>query len=84
MAAQLVLSELHRVRHLVNQLSSKLRVQATKTEGLVDAPNNSGYRSADSETTLPLSMLVLEQLDVDLRKRVRALSSEIVEGLRRE
>ncbi|KAH8807215.1 putative C6 transcription factor [Xylogone sp. PMI_703] len=84
MAAQLVLSELHCVRRLVNQLSSKLKVQAVRKGGGADTPNSSGYVGADSETALPLSAVMLSQLEVDLRKRLRTLSSEIVELLRRE
>jgi Aflatoxin regulatory protein/Fungal Zn(2)-Cys(6) binuclear cluster domain len=84
MAAQLVLSELHRVQRLVNQLSTKLKVQAAKNAGGTDTPNSLGYENAESETTLPLSAIMLDQLEVDIRKRLRALSLEIVEGLKRE
>lgn len=83
MAAQLVLSELHRVQRLVNQLSRKLKAQTAKNSGLADTPNSLGYESADSDMTLPLSAMMLDQLEVDLRKRLKALSFEIVEGLRR-
>ena len=82
MAAQLVLGELHRVQRLMNQLSAKLNVQAAKSG--VDTPNSLGGGNSDSETTLPLSGLILDQLGVDLRKRLRALSLEIVKGLRGE
>ena len=84
MAAQLVLSELHRVQRLVNQLSRKLKVQTAKNGGLADTPNSLGYETSDSEMTLPLSAVMLDQLEMDLRKRLKALSYEIVEGLRRE
>ncbi|KAH8800670.1 putative C6 transcription factor [Xylogone sp. PMI_703] len=84
MAAQLVLSELHCVRRLVNQLSSKLKVQVVRKGGGADTSNSSGCVGADSETALPLSAVMLSQLEVDLRKRLRTLSSEIVEFLRRE
>ena len=84
MAAQLVLSELHRVQRLVNQLSTKLKLQTAKTGGPTDTPNSLGCNNVDSETTLALSAIMWNQLEVVLRKRLRALSFEIVEGLRRE
>lgn len=84
MAAQVVLSELHRVQRLVNQLSAKLKVQAPKNNGLADKPAPSTSESVGSETTLSLSTAILSQLELDLRKRLKALSLEIVESLRRE
>ena len=82
MSGQLILSELHRVQRLVNQLSAKLKVQAAKGGGMADALSNSAYENADTETTLPLSALMLDQLEVDLRRRLRGVSMTIVEGLR--
>ena len=82
MARQLVLSELHRVQRLLNQLSAKLKAQAAKSGA--DTPNSLSDGNSDSEAALPLSKLMLDQLEVDLRKRLRALSLEIVEGLRGE
>ncbi|KAL9079979.1 MAG: hypothetical protein Q9157_001176 [Trypethelium eluteriae] len=82
MAAQLVLSELHRVRRVVDQLSSKLKVQATnkgRREG-TETPESS---DPDSEMTLPISAVMYDQLDVDLRGRLRALSWEMIDRLRR-
>ena len=85
MAGQLVLSELHRVQCLVNQLSAKLKVQAVRSGGGGEnKANGSGFEGAESETVLPLSGVMLGQLEVDLRKRLRALSVEIAEGLRRD
>ncbi|KAI1640760.1 aflatoxin regulatory protein-domain-containing protein [Biscogniauxia mediterranea] len=85
MAAQLVLSELHRVQRLVNQLSQKLKMQATRKGRAPDTPDSSGFGGAimDYETGLPLSPVMLDQLEMDLRKRLKSLSLEIVEGLRR-
>ena len=81
MAAQLVLSELHRVRRLVDQLSSKLKVQAmTKRRGGVETPES---MDLDNEMALPLSAVMYDQLDNDLRKRLRALSCEMLDRLRR-
>ena len=84
MAAQLVLSELHRVQSLVNQLSAKLKAQAAKDDGATDTPNDSGGEETDSRPTLPLSAVTMVQLETDLRKRLRALSSEIVKELRKD
>lgn len=82
MAAQLVLSELHRVRRLVDQLSSKLKVQAAK-KGRGGGAETPESLDLDNEMTLPLSAVMYEQLDVDLRKRLRAISWEMIDRLRR-
>ena len=82
MAAQLVLSELHRVRRLVDQLSSKLKVQAAK-KGRGGGAETPESLDLDNEMMLPLSAVMYEQLDVDLRKRLRALSWEMIDRLRR-
>lgn len=84
MTAQLVLSELHRVQRLVNQLSATLKVQATKNAGGIDSPKNLGFETTESDLALPLSAVMMDQLEMDLRKRLRTLSLEIVEGLRKE
>lgn len=70
-AAQLVLSELHRVKRLVNLLSSRLK-------------NIISEQTLDEEgITSPFSATMLLQLEADLCKRLRALSLEIVSMLRR-
>ena len=84
MAAQLVLGELHRVQRLVNQLSPKLKMQAAKDNGLADKSTPATSKNVDSETTLSLSTVILSQLELDLRKRLKALSLGIMESLRRE
>jgi hypothetical protein len=71
MAAQLVLSELYRVQRLVNQLSKRLKAADGQDIG------------CDGDNTSPFSATMLNQLEADLRKRLRALSLEIVEMLRR-
>jgi hypothetical protein len=73
MAAQLVLSELHRVQRLVNELSQRLKA----------ADGQDSIRDGDGDITYPFSATMLNQLEVDLRKRLRALSLEIVDTLRR-
>ncbi|KAL4935848.1 hypothetical protein BDV06DRAFT_233901 [Aspergillus oleicola] len=77
MAAQLVLSELHRVQRLVNTLFQRLKDQGSRGNLLV-GPScfANGHESA-----LPLQLL--DKLAVDLGVRLRGLSSEIVEQLRR-
>ena len=81
MAAQLVLSELHRVRRLVDQLSSKLKMQAAKNgRGGAETPDS---KDLDNEMTLPLSSMMYDQLDADLRKRLKALSFELIDRLKR-
>ncbi|KAL9608105.1 MAG: hypothetical protein Q9167_007043 [Letrouitia subvulpina] len=82
MAMQLVLSELHRVQRLLNPLSMKLKAEAAKSGRGADYLDNLSSRNSDDETTLPLSAVILCQLETELRKRLKALSSEIVEGLK--
>lgn len=79
MAAQLVLSELHRVRRLVDQLSSKLKAQAAKKGG-AETPKS---LDLDNEMTLPLSAVMYDQFDADLREQLKALSCEMIDRLRR-
>ena len=81
MAAQLVLSELHRVRRLVEQLSSKLKMQAAKKgREVAETPKSLDF---DHETTLPLSAAMYDHLDADLIKRLKALSREMIDRLKR-
>lgn len=84
MAAQPILSELHRVQRLVHQLSMKLKGQAAENSEMTDTSSSSSYENANSETTLSLSTMMLNRLEIDLRKRLRTLSLKIVEELRRE
>lgn len=83
MAAQLVLSELHRVQRLINQLSAKLKLQiAQETRMNNESSQGSSYKSDNSDFAVTLSAVTLDQIIVDLRKRLRALSVNIVESLR--
>ena len=84
MAAQLVLSELHLAQRLVNQLSAKLKMQGARNSGMANPPISLTSENADSETPFSLSPVMLDQLEVDLRKRLRALSLGFADGLRRE
>lgn len=80
MTAQLVLGELHRVRRLVDQLSSKLKMQAAKNGRGAETPES---MELDNEMVLPLSAMMYDQLDVDMRKRLKALSFEMIDRLKR-
>jgi len=72
-AAKLVLSELHRVQRLVNELSQRL-----------GAFNGQGsIRDCDEDLAHPLSATMLHLLEAGMRKRLRKLSLGIVEMLRR-
>lgn len=91
MVAQMVMTELQRVRYLVGQLSSKLKVQAAKKGGEGGAGGQGeqgrgvvppGGWDWDNEMTLPLSPTMYDQMDADLKKRLRALSSEMMDRLR--
>ena len=86
MAAQLILSELHRVQRLVNLLSQRLKGHGkrngeTGTPGSAD--NDQDRVVSDGQRIPPFSSPMLDQLEADLRKRLRALSLEIVGMLRR-
>ena len=89
--AQLILGELHCVQRLVKQLSPKLKtrvvgaggkggenVERAMSRGDLQVPSLSEGGMAKA----PFSATIFEQLDVDLRKALSALSSEIIDMLR--
>ena len=77
MAAQLVLSELHRVQRLINVLANRLK----SDEGGKSASNPTF--SAIGHDEMPFfSQAWFSHLETDLRKQVRSLSLEIVELLK--
>lgn len=88
-AAQLVLSELHRVQKLVNQLSprlkrSKAEVEAQKIEPELELWGRQSMAWCyDRGPATPFSATTLGQMESDVRKSLSALSSEIINGLRR-
>jgi hypothetical protein len=85
MAAQRVLSELHRVQRLVTALSERLesvRVRAAGFSG-VGFGLGSGVGTVGAARTPPFSVPTLCLLEEDLRKRLRVLSSETIDVLRR-
>lgn len=91
MAAQLVLSELHRVQRLVNSLSKRLENIRVRNCGLPSPSSASSSCYGDSGDSqihdakvTPLSAPTFSQLETDLRKRLRMVSSETIDILRRE
>ncbi|KAL2821663.1 aflatoxin regulatory protein-domain-containing protein [Aspergillus granulosus] len=78
MAAQLVLGELHRVQRVVNALSGRLKPQALE-DGLPARPGE----TSSSRNKFVLPVYLLDQLADDLRARLRGLSGQIVDRLRR-
>jgi uncharacterized membrane protein YgcG len=92
-AAQLVLSELHRVQSLVNALTQRLesiRLRARASQGMACGLESGGGRGGGGERgggggarTPPFSVPTFYQLEEDLRKRFRVLSSETIDVLRR-
>ncbi|RMJ28737.1 Transcription factor [Aspergillus sp. HF37] len=94
MAAQLVLSELHRVRRLVSLLARRLealRRRPVSPASLADSSSSSSslLDSGDSSLLLSgvgaslLSSTTLTHLEEDMRKRLRAVSTETIDILRR-
>ncbi|PHH92985.1 hypothetical protein CDD83_2818 [Cordyceps sp. RAO-2017] len=80
MTAQLILSELHRVQGLVNKLAPRLNAQG---KGVNPDKHPQTMASECFETTTgSFSANTLGQMETDLRKRLAALSSEIISVLR--
>ena len=84
MAAQRVLSELHCLPRLVNQLSAKLKEQVSRSGGATAIQTPGPSEQGHCESSLPFSAGMLDQLSVDLRRRLKSLSGEVVALLRRE
>jgi hypothetical protein len=80
MAAQLVLSELHRVQRVVSRLVAKMKALAVDGRAEDDAPLLGGL-GGDEGVTLPYSGLILDQLGADMKQKLRTLSIGIVKGL---
>ncbi|KAJ5952327.1 aflatoxin regulatory protein-domain-containing protein [Penicillium vulpinum] len=72
MAAQLILSELHRVQQLVNQLSPRLN-----PEGAAGAERKAAKTIKES-----FSPTTLTQIEIDLRKCITTVSSVVINMLR--
>ena len=90
MAAQLVLSELHRVQRLVNSISKRLESIRVRNCSLPSPSSASSCYGDSGDSTIgdgkvtPLSAPTFSQLETDLRKRLRMVSSETIDILRRE
>ncbi|KAL6232652.1 hypothetical protein BDW75DRAFT_232614 [Aspergillus navahoensis] len=79
MAAQLVLSELHRVQRLVSSLYQRQKEQGSCAT--IASSSTSFVNINDHDSVLPFHLL--DGLAIDLGARLRGLSSEIVDRLRR-
>ncbi|KAK4208419.1 aflatoxin regulatory protein-domain-containing protein [Rhypophila decipiens] len=88
MAAKLVLSELHRVQRLVNMLSERLKVYSAAasdpSSGNDAAAGSASRGGSETNHPPPFSAAIFDQLGVDLKKQLKALSQDLVEGLRKE
>ena len=91
-SAQLVLVELHRVQRFLSQLSPKLQAcghepQSRRASIASSQPSMANPQFSEdvlAMASLPFSLVVLEQLEPEVRKRIRSLSAEIIEFLRRD
>ncbi|MCJ1264567.1 hypothetical protein MMC22_004440 [Lobaria immixta] len=87
-AAQMVLSKLHRVQRLVNKLSARFKGHGTGGAKVAAAvPPNSTIDGInmlyDGKGTSFFSTTLFDQLEADLRRRLRAVSLVIVDLIRR-
>ena len=74
-AAQSVLSQLHHVQRVINQLSLKLKFQGT-------LPNDCGSGDGTKKISSPFSTSTLDHVEIDLRRRLRDLANKIINMLR--
>ncbi|KAF2133646.1 hypothetical protein P153DRAFT_393448 [Dothidotthia symphoricarpi CBS 119687] len=88
MTVQLVLGELHRVQRLVNQFSAKMKEQTAL--GASDIQDKGTMTTAlcgerqGNDVSTPFSKIMSDQLEIDLRKRLKSLSMGLVAHLRRD
>ncbi|KFY13626.1 hypothetical protein V491_06343 [Pseudogymnoascus sp. VKM F-3775] len=91
-SAQLVLVELHRVQRVLSHLSPKLQAcgpepQSRRGSTASSQPSMVNPRFSEdvlTMTSLPFSSLILEQLEPEVRNRIRSLSAEIIGFLRQD
>lgn len=91
-SAQMVLVELHRVQRFLSQLSPKLQAcghepQSRRASTASSQPGMANPQFSEDDMTmasLPFSSVVLEQLEPEVRKRIRSLSGEIIGFLRQD
>lgn len=91
-AAQLILSELHRVQRLINQLSPRLKTRGRGASGPGGGMAGVGANDAGGDRPLlsrsdgerapaPFSASTLEHIEIDLRQRLSSVSAEIISML---
>lgn len=83
MTCQLILSELHRVQRLMNQLSQRLKRRGSRAVGTPNSSNDGQIPLSDKENPTTFSDMMLDQMENNLRGRLQSLSLEIVDMLRR-
>jgi hypothetical protein len=89
--AQSILGDLHLVQKLINMLPARVKEHGAREGGKEDTTTSftgTGHKPdvspiEEGHGGLPLSTNLLEQLDVDLHNRVWALSTKMVNILRR-
>lgn len=89
-AAQLVLGELHHALRLVNELSSRFNQHRIGGKRSLSAGSSSSSSSSSvdmdvvmgDESATPFSPTMLDQLEADLRQRLRSVSLTIIGMLR--
>jgi hypothetical protein len=87
MAAQTVLGELHHVQRLINQLSTTMKEQSAQscTGAAQDQCGlAAGYSVLGGSASMPFSSIMLDHLEADMRKRLKRLSSKMIEHLTRD
>ncbi|KAE8352188.1 hypothetical protein BDV28DRAFT_135597 [Aspergillus coremiiformis] len=85
MVAQQILHEVHRIQQLVNVLTERFSPHRGRVEPLVSSSSSSSTDRPDMfwdrERLSPLPGSLLEQIEIDLRRRLRNLLAEIVDIL---
>lgn len=91
-SAQLVLVELHRVQRVLSQLSPKLqacgpepqRRRGSTASSQPSMVNPQFCEEVMTMASLPFSSVIIEQLEPEVRNRIRILSAEIIGFLRQD
>lgn len=87
MAAQQTLSELHRVQRLANHLSKHLEASRKSRRSRSNSTSSSATSSIDDLANAaygsPLPNPIVDQLESDVRRRLRTVSCEIIDTLRK-
>ena len=84
MAAQRVLSELHCVHRLVKRVSTKLQEQSSRSNVAVAIQIPVPITHEHRENSSPFSAGIYDQLNMDIKRRLKMLSKEVIAILRRE